>query len=158
MNVRRLAALVIGFLALGLFSRLNANSCYGYDYYWWQPHRVEEIVRTDTFSGEIASITNSTITVKGQEVMKRRVYWTTGYRTSVKPVEEQYRPSSDTPSTPSAQEQTFTLSPSCRIFLTDGSRTLVSKLQVRGRVTVKYSSDSKNNRVADEITASPAKS
>jgi len=149
-------AMAIGLAVIGWLSSRDANAQWGWNNWW--PHRVEETVRTDTFKGEIASITNAIMTVKGNEVMKRRVRWSYA-ATPPAPPPSRSTSAADTqdPVPVADQEQTFRIAPSCRIFSATGDRLLTGKLQVGGMVTISYAVQSKGDRVAGEITVSNLK-
>lgn len=75
-------------VAVGLtivLGNLNASTRYWHywrddNYDWWRPHRVEETIRTDQFTGEIKSRTQSIVTVQGHEIVKRVERWSCAYR------------------------------------------------------------------------------
>lgn len=147
MTHKHSVTIAIGLAVFGWLSSGDAQAQWGWN--WW-PHRVEIAIRTDTFKGEIAAITNATMTVRGNEVMKRRIRWT--YAST--PPEPPPTPSTSTAVTPPVtdHEQIFRVAPSCRIFSTNGDRLLSDKLLVGGLVTVSYSVQTKGDRVAGEIT------
>ena len=151
------AAMAIGLTVMGWIFSPDANAQWGWSN-WWPPHEVQESIRTDTFTGQIAAITNSTMTVRGNEVIKHRVYWSYAYTaTETSPTTSTSSADSHEKEQSSDQEQTFRIAPSCRVFAANGDRTLVAKLPVGGMVTVSYAVQTKGEWVADEITVNNLK-
>jgi hypothetical protein len=150
--------MAVGLAVIGWLFSPDANAQWGWNNFW--PHRVHETIRTDAFKGEIASITNATMTVKGNQVVKHRVRWSY----AAIPPATIAAPSTSTSTADahdavavSDEEQTFRIAPSCRIFSATGDRLLPDKLQVGGLVSISYAVQAKGDRVAAEITVSNLK-
>ena len=143
--------MVISLSVWGWLFCLDANAQWGWNNGWWPPHRVQETIRTDTFKGEIASITNTTMIVRGHEVLIHRVRWSYAYTATEKP------PPRSTSEENARETQIFQIPPHCRIFTADGDCILSGKLRAGKTVTVSYSVQTKGDRVADEITVASLK-